>query len=93
MDNLLSLDELEEKHAARLKRYVPRNDRQRQITRTASGRLPLLPHNAIGHRILEMFRGTFSGMTTGNTPPKNRQAASKPQMTSSVVWVKVGHTN
>jgi hypothetical protein len=50
------------------------------------------PHNAIGHRIPKMFRGTFSGITTGNTPPKKAQAASKPQMTSSVVWVKVGQT-
>ena len=28
----------------------------------------------------------LSGMTTGKTPPKNPQAASKPLMTSSVVW-------
>ena len=35
----------------------------------------------------------LSGMTTGNTPPKYPQAASKPRITSSVVWENVGHTN
>jgi hypothetical protein len=35
----------------------------------------------------------LSGMTTGNTPAKYSQAASNPAMTSSVVWVNVGHTN
>ena len=34
-----------------------------------------------------------SGITTGNTPPKKAQAASKPSMTASVVWENVGHTN
>ena len=35
----------------------------------------------------------LSGMTTGKTPPKNPQAASKPRITSSVVWANVGQTN
>ncbi len=35
----------------------------------------------------------LSGITTGKTPPKNHQAASKPLITSSVVWLKLGHTN
>ena len=34
-----------------------------------------------------------SGITTGKTPPKNRHAASKPSITASVVWAKVGQTN
>jgi len=33
------------------------------------------------------------GIATGNAPPKNPHAASKPRITSSVVWVNVGHTN
>jgi hypothetical protein len=32
-----------------------------------------------------MFRGTYSGTTTANTPPKNAQASSHPAMTSSSV--------
>ena len=35
----------------------------------------------------------LSGMRTGNTPPKNDQAASSPSITSVVVWPKVSHTN
>ena len=35
----------------------------------------------------------LSGITTGNTPPKYSHAASNPAITSSVVWVNVGHTN
>jgi hypothetical protein len=34
----------------------------------------------------------LSGITTGKTPPKNAHAASKPQITSAVFWLKVGHT-
>jgi hypothetical protein len=42
---------------------------------------------------LVTIEAMLSGITTGNTPPKKAQAASKPQMTSSVVWPKVGQTN
>ena len=34
----------------------------------------------------------LSGITTGKTPPKKPQAASKPRMTSAVVWENVGQT-
>ncbi len=40
-----------------------------------------------------MFRGTYSGMSTLNTPPKNAHAASQPAITASRVWAKVSHTN
>jgi hypothetical protein len=35
----------------------------------------------------------LSGMRTGNTPPKNDQAASSPAMTSLVFWPNVSQTN
>ncbi len=35
----------------------------------------------------------LSGITTGKTPAKKPHAASKPRITSSVVWAKLGHTN
>ena len=38
------------------------------------------------------MRRMLSGITTAKIPPKNSQAASKPSMTASVVWVKVSHT-
>jgi hypothetical protein len=33
-----------------------------------------------------------SGITTGNTPPKKAQPASKPAITASVVWRNDSHT-
>jgi hypothetical protein len=33
-----------------------------------------------------------SGITTGNTPPKKAQPASKPATTASVVWRNESHT-
>ena len=40
-----------------------------------------------------MFRGTYSGTTTRNTPEKNCQASSHPAMTSSSVIENVRYTN
>jgi hypothetical protein len=39
-----------------------------------------------------MFRGTFSGITILNTPPKKAQAASNPSIIEAVVWAKLSHT-
>ena len=35
----------------------------------------------------------LSGISTLNTPPKNRHAASQPAMIASSVWENVNHTN
>ena len=41
---------------------------------------------------LSTIAAMLSGITTAKIPPKKDQAASKPQMMSASVWVKVSHT-
>ena len=41
---------------------------------------------------LSTMAAMLSGITTAKIPPKNAQAASKPSMTSAIVWEKVSHT-
>ena len=41
------------------------------------------PHNAAGHRTRNMWRATFSGTSTLNTPPKKLHAASHPAITAA----------
>ncbi len=46
---------------------------------------PRVDRVGLGHDRLML-----SGITTGNTPPKNRHAASQPSMSASNVWEYVG---